>query len=75
MFLPWILLGFFGQSAGLCEQDHFTDLGHVMSLVHVIIPDMEARNFKRGPISTRSIQIYSQLSGGLEHFLFSIYWE
>ena len=34
MFLPWILLGFFGQSAGLCEQDHFTDLGHVMSLVH-----------------------------------------
>jgi hypothetical protein len=34
MFLPWILLGFFGRSAGLCEQDHFTDLGHVMSLVH-----------------------------------------
>lgn len=34
MFLPWILLGFFGRSAGLCELDHFTDLGHVMSLVH-----------------------------------------
>eukprot|EP00435_Cladocopium_sp_Y103_P038683 s30_g10.t1 len=34
MFIPWILLGILGESAGLCEQDHFAELGHVMKLVH-----------------------------------------